>query len=85
MRKINWQDSESFPSEQVDVLLGSDLVYDVNILSILIPAIPALLKQDGEFLYVAPNSGRDGMDELMDRLEKEIGMVCLESCPVPEA
>ncbi len=84
LRNINWKDTASFPAEPADVLLGSDLVYDVNILSILIPAVPSLLQSHGEFLYVAPNTGRDGMDELIARLEKEINMVCVESFPVPD-
>lgn len=39
---VNWVDAASFP-EPADVILGSDLVYDSNILSILVPAIDAML------------------------------------------
>jgi predicted nicotinamide N-methyase len=83
LRKINWKDFSSFPAEPVDVLLGSDLVYDANILAILVPAVAKLLKPDGQFLYVAPDTGRDGMTDLIESL-LAIDMVCVESFPVPE-
>lgn len=41
--KMNWVDEASFPPEKVDLLLGSDLVYDASILAVLIPAICAVL------------------------------------------
>jgi predicted nicotinamide N-methyase len=85
LRNINWKNiAINFQEEdKVDILLGSDLVYDINILSILVPAIPQLLKPTGELLYVAPDTGRDGMEELLGRLEKEINMRCIERFPVP--
>lgn len=44
---MNWFDVTSFPPEQVDILIGSDLVYDQNILAALIPAVSALLSAGG--------------------------------------
>jgi predicted nicotinamide N-methyase len=41
--KVNWKDPCTFPSEKADVLLGSDLVYDVKILDLLVPAIKEML------------------------------------------
>jgi predicted nicotinamide N-methyase len=90
LREINWKDVSSFPVDakgepmMMDVLLGSDLVYDSRILAILVPAIGRLLKREtGQFLYVAPDTGRDGMEELIEALTT-IGMVCAERFPVPE-
>ncbi len=41
--KVNWKETESFPEEKADVLLGSDLVYDVKILDLLVPAVKHML------------------------------------------
>jgi predicted nicotinamide N-methyase len=41
---VSWQDFGSFPEEKVDVLLGSDLVYDQGILTVLVPAVVGMLK-----------------------------------------
>jgi predicted nicotinamide N-methyase len=65
---VSWQDKSSYPPEAADVILGSDLVYDSNILSLLVPAISGMLLTGGSFLYVAPDTGRDGMDGLHDAL-----------------
>lgn len=65
--RVNWLDVSSFPTYAADVVLGSDLVYDKDILSILVPAIIKMLKLGGSFLYVAPalgNQDRAGLDAL---------------------
>jgi predicted nicotinamide N-methyase len=36
---MNWADSSTYPEEKVDLILGSDLVYDISILEVLIPVI----------------------------------------------
>lgn len=41
---VNWKQPSSFPPEQADVIIGSDLVYDVSILNLLVPAVAAILK-----------------------------------------
>jgi predicted nicotinamide N-methyase len=60
--RMDWTTIASYPCEKVDLLLGSDLVYDINILSILVPTICYLLHADGSFLYVAPDTGRQGRE-----------------------
>jgi predicted nicotinamide N-methyase len=42
---VNWQDPASYPSEPADVVIGSDLVYDDNILTMLVPALARILKE----------------------------------------
>lgn len=42
---VNWCDSSTYPPELADVLIGSDLIYDINILKILVPAVSALLRE----------------------------------------
>lgn len=81
VRNVNWLNTETFPPEKADVILGSDLVYDSGILAILSTAVDALLNTGGSFLYVAPDDGRDGMDELVNALEQK-GLHCVnkKSC-----
>jgi predicted nicotinamide N-methyase len=80
--KLNWKDMESYPPERADVIIGSDLVYDVKILSILVPAVKSMIVEGGSFLYCAPDSERDGMSGLHVALEA-VGLKCIEklSCP----
>jgi predicted nicotinamide N-methyase len=80
---VNWKDESTFPPEPLDVLLGSDLVYDSAILALLVPAVKKMLKPDGSFLYCAPDEGRDGMDDLLAALQA-VGIVCVEHTPVPD-
>lgn len=47
---LNWMDLSTFPNEPVDTLIGSDLVYDVNILSALIFSVANLLVLSKSFI-----------------------------------
>lgn len=80
---VNWLDRATFPPQQAEVLLGSDLVYDSAILDILVPAIEQLLSPTGYLLYVAPITGRDGMAQLVERLASA-GIICVEQVAVPD-
>jgi len=81
--RLDWTLLNSFPPDlQAHVLLGSDLVYDRKILSILVPAIRRLLAPDGSLLYVAPDTGRDGMVDLASALS-EAGIDCVDRTPAP--
>ena len=46
---LNWADEKSYPKEKIDVIVGSDLVYDNNILAILVPAVNKLLSPGKSF------------------------------------
>ena len=70
VKKVNWKDQASFPEEKADIIL-------------LVPALKDMLAVDGEILYVAPDTGRDGMMELVGRLA-EVNLFLIESAPVPE-
>ncbi len=85
VRNVSWTDKNSFPSEVADVLIGSDLVYDANILSVLCPAVHAMLKNGGTFLYVAPDNARDGMAVFVDAMQA-IGLICTkqEECDISD-
>ena len=49
---VNWCDPSTYPPEPVDVLIGSDLVYDVNILKILVPAVSVMLCEGWVIIFV---------------------------------
>ena len=51
---LNWRDSSTFPKETVDVIIGADLVYDVGILQMLVPAIDGILSK-GNYTLFLPN------------------------------
>ena len=80
---VSWTDPSTYPPEKADVLLGSDLVYDNGILSVLCPAVKTMLKDEGIFLYVAPDDGRAGMTGLISAL-LEHGIECVSQSPCPE-
>lgn len=80
--KVSWSDPLTFPPK-ADILLGSDLVYDAKILTLLTQAVDGMLKPGGTFLYVAPDECRDGIDGLIGSL-KGVGIQCVMNEPCPE-
>jgi predicted nicotinamide N-methyase len=84
VRNVNWVNQETFPPEPVDVLIGSDLVYHEDILSVLIPAVDSMLVKGGSFYYVAPNTGRAGMESLVDALQG-CGYIVAERFACPDS
>jgi predicted nicotinamide N-methyase len=48
---LNWKDADTYPSQVVDVVIGADLVYDVAILQMLVPAIAAILSQGKQQIF----------------------------------
>lgn len=81
--RVSWTDPLTY-TEQADVLLGSDLVYDSNILAALTQAVAGLLSATGSFYYVAPDEGRDGMIGLIAALQT-CGLECVEQKPCSTA
>lgn len=80
---LNWKDTSTYPSEAVDVIIGADLVYDVAILQMLVPAIAAILTEGGTFLYCAPDDARDGMEQFVEALAA-VNLTCVSQQPCPE-
>jgi hypothetical protein len=76
-------------------LIGSDLVYDEKILTVLVPAVAAILKEGlirllylltfsgGHFLYVAPDFARAGMSDLVSSLAHH-HIHCVDHSPAPQ-
>jgi len=51
---LNWADKLTYPSEAVDVIIGSDLVYDTNILRFLVEAISSILVKGRNYSHALP-------------------------------
>jgi predicted nicotinamide N-methyase len=76
----------SFPHEnEIDIILASDLIYDRDVLRLFCATAQRLLKPNGEgyLLYVAPQSGRDGLDNLVAVLQ-EHQVELVGRVPTPE-
>jgi len=74
--------------EQVDVLLGSDLIYQESMAALLVDTVSALLKEDtGRFYYVAPAAAegevRKGHTAFLKRMEEHgsFHLICERLAP----
>ncbi|KJP90315.1 hypothetical protein AK88_00163 [Plasmodium fragile] len=70
---IDWTDENTYPreNEQIvtyDYIIGSDLVYDKEIVPSLVHIINLTLKTNGIFLYVC-RKNRDGSQEFISQLK----------------
>lgn len=69
---IDWNDASTWPNEKVDYVIGSDLIYQESIVPLLKKVVLGLLKpMTGRFLYVAPDTGRDGLEAFIESMKKE--------------
>lgn len=79
---LDWTQKASFPVEwlgSTDVLLGSDLVYDVALVQPLVDSCNALLRPGGTFLYVTATTNRAGMDLFLSALRETFVLERTES------
>ena len=62
--EMNWQDSSTWPASEngLDILVGSDLIYQFDMVPVLLQTVTALLAPNGTFFYVAPATGRQGQE-----------------------
>jgi predicted nicotinamide N-methyase len=67
---IDWDDSSTWP-EPVDTIIGSDLIYSKSIVPLLKKVVLGLLPAGGTFYYVAPDTGRDGLDQFLQEIQEE--------------
>lgn len=69
---INWNDPSTWPTtEKVDYILGSDLIYQSDIVPYLSKVIRGLLSDEGSFFYVAPEGGRDGLLQFIEEMKND--------------
>jgi len=79
---IDWGDESTWPADKVDVVIGSDLIYQSSIVPLLRKVVTGLLGKQGTFLYVAPDTGRDGLPEFIAVMKGE-GFHCEEEIIAP--
>jgi len=72
---INWQDPTTYPTERADFCIGSDLVYQTDMVPLLVQTLQKLLKPDGRFFYVSPDTGRQGQEDLWATLEQHMELI----------
>lgn len=63
--KMDWADKQTWPAGEFDFVVGADLIYQKSLVPLLSQVVKGLLKPGGLFLYVAPESGRDGLEEFI--------------------
>jgi hypothetical protein len=69
---IDWDDVSTYPVEKMDIVIGSDLIYQKSIVPYLKKVVLGLLKEgQGRFLYVAPDTGRDGLSEFIESMKRD--------------
>ena len=67
--RMDWQDKSTWPEEQLECVIGSDLIYQASLVPLLMDVVFGLLKPGGTFFYVAPDTGRDGMDDFINQMK----------------
>lgn len=74
---INWEDPTTWPKDKIDIVIGSDLIYQSSIVPILKQVVLGLCHGQGTFLYVAPDIesdiGRDGLEEFIQAMKATEG------------
>ena len=68
--RIDWEDKSTWPKESLDYVIGSDLIYQSSLVPLLVDVIIGLLKPGGTFFYVAPDNGRDGLDDFVHEMKR---------------
>lgn len=68
--RMDWCDKETWPKDEIDIVVGSDLIYQKSLVPLLSSVVFELLgKKGGFFYYVAPDSGRDGLDTFIEEMK----------------
>ncbi|KAG7370435.1 lysine methyltransferase [Nitzschia inconspicua] len=68
---MDWSDQTTWPNERVDYLVGSDLIYQKSLVPLLSSVVWGTLKMGGTFFYVAPDTGRDGLDLFVQEMKSK--------------
>eukprot|EP00051_Salpingoeca_urceolata_P018554 m.261129 g.261129 ORF g.261129 m.261129 type:complete len:279 (-) comp19222_c0_seq4:82-918(-) len=78
---VDWARRHTWPGGPFEVLLGCDLVYDAQVVPLLVDVVMGLLAPGGTLFYVC-GSGRQGTEELFAALQTK-GLKCnlLEEAP----
>ncbi|VEU39984.1 unnamed protein product [Pseudo-nitzschia multistriata] len=68
---MDWEDKSTWPEEKVDHVIGSDLIYIKSLVPLLTSVIFGTIKPGGKFLYVCPDTGRDGLDAFVEAMKQK--------------
>uniref|UniRef100_A0A7S4ER75 Calmodulin-lysine N-methyltransferase n=1 Tax=Pseudo-nitzschia australis TaxID=44445 RepID=A0A7S4ER75_9STRA len=68
---MDWDDKATWPEEKVDFVIGSDLIYIKTLVPLLTSVIFGTIKPGGKFLYVCPDTGRDGLDAFVEAMKNK--------------
>eukprot|EP00050_Salpingoeca_kvevrii_P011696 m.17321 g.17321 ORF g.17321 m.17321 type:complete len:499 (-) comp3580_c0_seq2:130-1626(-) len=80
---VDWMKPKTWPKKRFDVLLGCDLIYDVDFAPHLVRIVTKLLAPDsGRFFYVA-GAQRDGAIAFHEQMIKA-GFQCTVTSPCPD-
>jgi len=67
--RMDWDDKATWPDKRVDFVIGSDLIYIKSLVPLLTSVILGTVKPGGKFLYVCPDTGRDGLDAFVETMK----------------
>ena len=88
---IDWADESTYPVSsdgkrlKFDYVLCSDCIYQGDISHLLRKVVSGLLDPDGgSFLYVAPDGGRDGLEEFIAGMKSDGGFECVSEVIAPD-
>jgi predicted nicotinamide N-methyase len=68
--RMDWCDRSTWPKEKLDYVVGSDLIYQKSLVPLLSGVVMELMNPGGTFFYVAPDTGRDGLEEFIKHMKK---------------
>lgn len=96
---MDWGDKSTWPAVceddtgSIDFVIGSDLIYQASIVPLLKQVIVGLLRGNDDlndsnsgpksFLYVAPDTGRDGLPEFIESMKTD-GFECVTEKVAPD-
>lgn len=66
-QSVDWRNRTTWPAPQ-PVIIGADLIYALEAVAPLVEAINAMLAPNGAFLYVCPETNRQGEHEFLTGL-----------------
>ena len=84
-KEDTWPKSKGGDNQTFDVLLGSDLIYDIEMIPSLVSVASKLLSSKGIFLYVAPTTKRDGMEEFKNAILEQGDFELTETLTAPDS
>ena len=81
---IDWCDESTYPPIKLDYVICSDCIYQKDIAPLLNKVVTGLLDpNNGVFLYVGPEGGRDGLPEFI-AIMKSGGFECVKEEIAPD-